>query len=85
MWLTKTLCAALSCSLCLFLFLSSNVIKKTKQLPDTVCPSSDLLIVALFSIKLWRFVKHPEEGSPAAHRGKQFGSACWLLSANQES
>lgn len=51
MWLTETLCAALSCSLCLFLFLSSNVIKKTTA-SQNLSLNVRRLDLCLVSIKL---------------------------------
>lgn len=81
-----TLCAALSCSLCLFLFLSSNVIKNINCQPQFVYLYTSYVLIACFFIKL-RFEKQPEEGSPAAHtEGSSWAAVhlpLFLLSANR--
>lgn len=77
-----TLCAALSCSLCLFLFLSPNVIKNNCQ-PEFVCKCwtscsvKKKMHVSLFLIWNWRFCKAARRGqSCSSQREQSFTCHC---------
>lgn len=64
-----TLCAALSCSLCLFLFLSSNVIKNNCQ-PEFVCKCWTSCLVKKVRFH-WRFCKAARRGQSCSSQGEQ--------------
>lgn len=93
MWLTETLCVRHSCSLCFCFYPSPLRLKTTaarRHLSVFVFWMSFIYWYFFFPLlKLWRFVKQPEEGSPAVHRGgggggvKQHYLPLLFLSANQ--
>lgn len=62
MWLTKTLFVLHSHALCVYFYSSALMWLKTPTASQNI-----FNCVLFFCIKLWTFVKQPEEGSPAAH------------------